>query len=385
MNETIKILLVDDTPENIDTLGALLSDYKRQVALNGEKALVLARKEPQPDLILLDVMMPGIDGYEVCRQLKADEATSHIPIIFLTSKTEREDILKGFEIGAQDYITKPFDARELMARVRTQLEIVENRKKLEDVNSWLEEQVAQRTSELAESNEQLEQAKSKLEHLDASKSEFLKIISHEIRTPLNGMIGGLSILKELEVSEETLMFIDILDTSVERLENFSIAALDVSALQVKGAEAINRKPTDVFSLVKEIEEVYSEKIKTKNLAVQKDFEGDISNINIDPDYSRKAIKAIFDNAIKYSPQGGRLSVLLDYETDKVTFTIADEGAGFNEVMLKGISFLASGQHVDQNPGLGLYLSYLIADSHGGKLDYGNNSAGGAFVKLTLTE
>ena len=144
------ILVVDDTPDNITLLCALLGDlYRNKVATSGEKALKIAKAEPHPDLILLDIMMPEIDGYEVCRQLKADPATEHIPVIFLTAKTQEGDETKGFELGAVDYITKPIVPPILMARVHTHLALRDARKFLEQQNEVLEEQVEARTRQLA--------------------------------------------------------------------------------------------------------------------------------------------------------------------------------------------------------------------------------------------
>lgn len=144
------ILVVDDTPDNITLLCSLLGEqYRNKVATNGVKALKIARTEPRPDLILLDIMMPEMDGYEVCRQLKADPATRHIPIIFLTAKTQEGDETKGFELGAVDYITKPIAPPILMARVHTHLALQDARKFLERQNVVLEEQVEQRTRQLA--------------------------------------------------------------------------------------------------------------------------------------------------------------------------------------------------------------------------------------------
>ena len=119
-----KVLIVDDTPENIQVLMEMLKDqYTIVAAINGEKALKMAVAEPRPDLILLDIMMPGMDGYEVCRKLKADEQVQHIPIIFVTAKTEVEDETLGFELGAMDYITKPFSIPVVKARVKAHLEL----------------------------------------------------------------------------------------------------------------------------------------------------------------------------------------------------------------------------------------------------------------------
>jgi CheY-like chemotaxis protein len=125
------ILLVDDAPENIQVVHAILKEkYKTRVATSGAKALELVKVVPPPDLILLDVMMPGMDGYEVCTRLKADEATRDIPVIFLTAKTEVDDETRGFEAGAVDYIHKPFSPPVVLARVQTHLNLRDTREQL---------------------------------------------------------------------------------------------------------------------------------------------------------------------------------------------------------------------------------------------------------------
>jgi class 3 adenylate cyclase len=130
---TNTVLVVDDTPENIDLLdGVLNQDYKIKVALNGEKALKIAGSENPPDIILLDIEMPGMDGYEVCRRLKADLQTRDIPIIFVTAKSDESDETKGLEIGAVDYITKPFSPPIVKARVKTHLTLKMMRQRVED-------------------------------------------------------------------------------------------------------------------------------------------------------------------------------------------------------------------------------------------------------------
>jgi putative two-component system response regulator len=148
-NEKPTILVVDDTPENLSLMAAMLrNDYKVKVASNGEKAIGIARSEAPPDLILLDIMMPGMDGYEVCRQLKEDAATSQIPVIFLTACTDVEDETRGLDLGAEDYITKPVSPPILLARVRTHLHLKEASDFLRDKNLYLEEEVEKRTAEV---------------------------------------------------------------------------------------------------------------------------------------------------------------------------------------------------------------------------------------------
>jgi len=143
------VLVVDDTPDNLAVLSGLLKDtYRVKVASNGEKALKIAAAENPPDLILLDIMMPGLDGYEVCQRLKADPKTCNIPVIFLTAKTEIASEQKGLELGAVDYITKPISPPIVLARVNTHLALKASADFLRDKNDFLEQEVAKRTQEV---------------------------------------------------------------------------------------------------------------------------------------------------------------------------------------------------------------------------------------------
>jgi putative two-component system response regulator len=139
------LLVVDDTPDNLTLMNGLLKDvYRVKVANNGERALKIASTLPLPDLILLDIMMPNMDGYEVCRRLKADPMTADIPVIFLTAKAEVEDEQKGFDVGCVDYITKPISPPIVLARVKTHLLLKGARDFLKDQNAYLEEEVERR-------------------------------------------------------------------------------------------------------------------------------------------------------------------------------------------------------------------------------------------------
>ena len=149
LKQKATILVVDDTPDNLSLMHGLLKDhYTVKGANNGERAIKIAGGETSPDLILLDIMMPGIDGYEVCRRLKADEKTRDIPVIFLTAKSDMEDEEQGLELGAVDYITKPVSPPILLARVRTQLALKASADFLRDKNEFLEAEVTKRTREV---------------------------------------------------------------------------------------------------------------------------------------------------------------------------------------------------------------------------------------------
>ncbi len=144
------VLIVDDTPENLTLMNGLLKDaYRTKVATHGERALKLAASEPKPDLVLLDIMMPGMDGYEVCQRLQADVATRDIPVIFLTAKTQVDDESRGFDVGCVDYITKPISPPIVLARVRTHLALKAAADFLRDKSEYLAAEVARRTKQIS--------------------------------------------------------------------------------------------------------------------------------------------------------------------------------------------------------------------------------------------
>jgi len=179
-----KILVVDDVDENIFVLNEILNhDYIVKVALNGEKALQIASSNDPPDLILLDIMMPGMDGYEVCRQLKQNSATKNIPIIFVTAKDDSANEEKGFALGAVDYITKPVNFCIVKARVKTHLSLY-------DSNRLLEQKVQERTEELKRTYQQLE-----LSDKLASIGQLAAGVAHEINNPIGYIHSNLDTLK----------------------------------------------------------------------------------------------------------------------------------------------------------------------------------------------
>ncbi len=175
-NEKQRILVVDDTPENIEVLRQLLrSDYKVTAAIRGEKALEIARGEPKPDIVLLDIMMPGMDGYEVCRRLKEDPATAHIPVIFVTALDQTGDEARGLRLGAVDYIHKPFEPILVKARVQNHLALKRHEQHLEEL-------VQERTRELALTQQVTIQAMATLaEYRDSETGGHIKRTQHYVR------------------------------------------------------------------------------------------------------------------------------------------------------------------------------------------------------------
>ncbi|GAB6088566.1 hybrid sensor histidine kinase/response regulator [Spirochaeta dissipatitropha] len=209
---TAVIMIVDDTPANLEVLEEILSasGYIIKAFPSGERALASMEKK-LPDVILLDVMMPGMDGYTVCRKIKEQQYTIHIPVLFISALGDTESKIKGFSAGGVDYVTKPFQEAEVLARVNAQLTIASLQKELQEHNSRLEELVSQRTRELSIANERLRE-------LGRLKDEFMSMISHEIRTPANGLLGmGELIIAESDLSESGKLYRDMFRQSGNRL------------------------------------------------------------------------------------------------------------------------------------------------------------------------
>lgn len=228
-----KVLIVDDSPENIQVLmECLCDDYATVAATDGLSALAMAGCEPAPDIILLDIKMPGIDGYEVCSRLKKNPQLRDIPVIFLSVLESAEVKVKAFKSGGVDYITKPFQVEEVQARVKTHLLTRKLQCRLERHNQCLEQTVTQRTREL-------ETAYERLSILDKIKSDFLRMISHEMRTPLNGLLGISELVFDLcPPSSEKNQYQLYYQQSRQRMEqlledSMLIITLDSSPLNVR--------------------------------------------------------------------------------------------------------------------------------------------------------
>ena len=181
------ILLVDDNPQNLQVLARLLhkEKYLIEFAVNGEATLEWL-KNKQFDLILLDINMPGMSGFEVCKKIRSEKRMSEVPIIFLSAESERESILRGFEVGAQDFVIKPFDHRELLARVKTQLDLKSKTEKLEKINEWLGKKIDNwlKMSVGRTRNVETGDLNAKLNEFDKNQSFILKDICLELSTSI---------------------------------------------------------------------------------------------------------------------------------------------------------------------------------------------------------
>ncbi len=378
------ILMVDDTPKNLQVLGNTLKNenYKLEFATSGIRAIEWLEKKTF-DLILLDVMMPEMSGFEVCEHIRKDKKYNDLPIIFLTAKTDKESIVKGFEIGAQDYVTKPFDTKELLARVKTQLDLKFNKEKLTSLNKLLEQKVEERTSELNETNIKLDKANQELRKLDKTKNEFLRMISHEIRTPLNGILGPLDLLKDKIESDELMQLVTILDASVDKLEEYSNKALKITELKSE-KESDKIHDVDLKELLEFCVIELSNQFKERNIILKLNHSDDQIKIKGDYDNLLDYFKITLSNLLpNYDKKEGEIIITYTSKDDKISIFL-----NCNKIKssIKNLSQLFDIIETDEDdmhhPGMDVYLSKLILTSHHGEVKI-SGSEGAVIIEITF--
>ncbi len=332
-----RILIVDDTPENIDVLNNLLKNHKRIIALSGNDALKILDRGTKPDLILLDIIMPGLDGFETCRRIKENPETADIPIIFMTSLDDTVNKVKGFEFGAVDYVTKPFEPLELLKRVETHLKIRGLQSKLENQNQILEQKVKERTRELQEMNIELKKAKEKAEASDKLKGEFLAQISHEIRTPLNAIVSMASLLVEEyadDGDEDLYDIVNGIQRGINRITRTVDLILNYSDI-INGTYTFSPSKVNINDVIIENVSLLKGLAKNKNLELIINKQSELIVENIDPYSVLLITKNIIENAIIFTDKG-KVELVLKEENGKKIFECIDTGRGISEKYLPEI-------------------------------------------------
>ncbi|TRX72058.1 hybrid sensor histidine kinase/response regulator [Carboxylicivirga sp. M1479] len=382
MNEkNYTVLIVDDNPKNLQVLATLLSqnNYNIEVANSGKAALSWLN-DHEFDAVLLDIMMPEMDGYETCRQIKRNKEWSEIPVIFLTAREDIESITMGFQVGGVDYLTKPFNHDELLARLATHIELKESRQKLANVNQWLNQEVEKKTLELRQANEELRQ-------LDASKNDFLKSISHEIRTPLNGICGSLNLLRNFSQDAFFTDVISLLDQSVSNLEKYSYAALQIANLQLKGDSQLEWQRVDWQVVIGEcVKQVKQSKPDEEIDVVVKPFP-DEAGSTVDFEYLCNAIEALLFSSLAYSKEP-KIIISMEDDGDYWKLIIEDNGSLFNGKKVSHFFDSINNQNYqfERNNAMELYLAKIIIQTHKGDLSFENKAdKSGTRTLVTLSK
>jgi signal transduction histidine kinase len=361
------ILVVDDTPANLKLLSQMLTEHGYQVraALDGVWALTTAQAAP-PDLIVLDILMPEMDGYEVCRRVKADPRLRDIPVLFISALGEVEDKVKGFAVGGVDYITKPFQLEEVLARIQTHLALRTLRRQLQAANADLEHRVDERTTELRAANK-------RLTDLNRLKDDFVSRISHELRTPLTSIKIYLELLDRGK-PEKRAKYFEILQREAERLQVLIEDLLKITQLSTQSFE-LEMEAADLNSLLANRLTAWSELAARRGLEFQVDLADDLPPVLVDRELIVPVFAQLIKNAIDYTVRGTiHLSTVMNRYDDQrwVMARVADTGPGIapDELQLIFERFYrgrAAADYKTPGTGVGLAISQEILTRLNGRL------------------
>ncbi|MEX0321651.1 MAG: ATP-binding protein [Puniceicoccaceae bacterium] len=339
------LLIVDDTPANIDVLVGLLSpQYRTRIANSGKVALSLCEKE-LPDLILLDIMMPEMDGYEVCQRLKAMEETKNIPVIFITAKGEVEDETKGLALGAVDYISKPIVPAIVEARVETHLEI--DRQRL-----------------------RIEKAYNQLQELEALRDNLVHMVIHDMRNPLTLINGHLDMLRIRGNFEgKPLRHLNVITSSCEGLIEMVSTLLDVSRFD-NNEMPLQLGSHDIVRLAKETIAPYQAIEESADIVFESLVEA--QQLQCDNNLIERVITNLMGNAVKFTPHSGTVRVALEKTDQDVKISISDTGPGiapeFHEKIFEKFGQVEMyNQRRKYSTGFGLTFCKLAVEAHGGTI------------------
>jgi two-component system sensor histidine kinase/response regulator len=352
--QNIDILIVDDDIFTGKMLEGYLSKHnlKTYWASGGIEALeVLGRSVVE--LIILDVEMPEMDGYEVCKKIKSMASHQHVPVIFLSGRNEEQDQLKGINHGAIDYLTKPFQNQVLLSKIQRLLEHnFQIRKKTLD--------------------------ESKL-YFEGLKKRFLNLIGHEMRTPLNGIYGALQLIKTREEQHCTSSHVELLESSVERLQDFTFKILHYTSLIAESHYSMHDK-ISISKTIKESIHKYSNLVKEKKLKISLNSK-DFLELTGNQELTTLLFDSIIENAIKYSNENQTIAVNTYKENGFIYAAIIDQGPGFSEDALNHLFTPLSNinNHFNKSEGLGLALAQQVALKHGGKIRIENLPVGAKVI------
>jgi len=369
------ILIVDDTPTNLGVIADYLKTYGFRIRMtrSGEKALKRVKYAP-PDIILLDVMMPGIDGFETCRRLKADETSRDIPVIFMTALVNPDDKVKGFKVGAVDYVTKPLHQEEVLARVTTHL------------------QIRDLTRSLQKSNQELAASNQELAALNATKDKFFSIVAHDLRGPFQPLLGTSEVFLTMadtiprsEIKKLGEGMYHTLKGVYDLLENL----LNWSQIEQGRIEYLP-DGIDLRRITKPIINLFTENAADKDIRLQNNvIEGVF--VYADKNMLDMVIRNLISNALKFTPNGGQITISAgpgQPSSEFVEVSISDSGVGISQADLNklfklGVHHTTPGTAREKGTGLGLILCQEMVEKNGGQIWLESELGQGTTVKFTM--
>jgi two-component system, sensor histidine kinase and response regulator len=364
------ILIVDDTPSNLRLLASMLTQqgYEVRSAISGSVAL-MAVQSIYPDLILLDINMPNMNGYEVCAHLKKDPETQDIPVIFLSALDDALDKVQAFRVGGVDYITKPFQVEEVLARVENQLTV---RK------AQLELQQAQ-----VEALKALEKEK----ELNRLKSEFIAMVSHDFRTPLTSIQGFSELLSgslDKLTPEVRSRYFSKINSSISHLLHLLDEFLLAGSMD-EGALSCQVQLLDLAAFCHDMVEGMQVEQPTP-YPIQVCFQGEVAQAMLDPNLLRQILTNLLSNAVKYSPQRQPIQLEIECLPSDVRFQVRDQGIG---IPASSFAYLFDAFYRSKNvgsiqgTGLGLAIVKRCVEAHQGQIAINSTEGVGTSVTVTL--
>ena len=374
-NSKGSILVVDDTQQNVQILSQMLrqENYTVFAAFDGADALRLLEKRT-PDLILLDVMMPGMNGFEVCEKIKSNPETSFIPVIFLSALSDTESKIHAFDAGGVDYITKPFQHREVMARVELHLSIQRLQNEKESFIS------------------QLQEKQTHLEQLNKEKDDVLAVISHDMRNPLGGIIGIVDLMRSEQITDtdELEEMLSLIDSSAQRLLHLVNDMLDVAVIESNRLK-IDRSETDIQQLIRDVVHTHEPAAKHKGVDLIITIDDSLKFATIDKSKIAQVLGNLVSNAIKFTPVDGSVTIKASWSSEFdgfIVINVTDTGIGIPQSMMP-VLFEKMGGHQragtqgEKGTGLGMPIIKRYVEAHGGVVDVESKEGKGTKFIITI--
>lgn len=361
-----KILIVDDVMSNVLLLKVLLTNEKFAIATanNGQQALEQVDKE-HPDLVLLDVMMPDLSGFEVAQLLKANPDTADIPIIFLTALNSTTDIVKGFQVGANDFISKPFNKEELIIRVTHQISLVAAKRI-----------ILKKTEEL--------------QRTIAGRDKLYSVIAHDLRSPMGSikMVLNMLILNlpAEKIGDEMYELLTMANQTTEDVFSLLDNLLKWTKSQI-GSLNVVYQDIDVVEVVDSVVDIFNIVAGLKKITIREEKPEKLP-VNADIDMLKTVIRNLLSNAIKFSNEGSEVLVKMEEQGDMVVVSVKDEGCGIDEEGQKKLlhtdtHFSTFGTKNEEGSGLGLLLCQDFVVKNGGKLWFTSKKGEGSTFYFSI--
>jgi len=368
------ILIVDDMPANLEVVTNHLErqGYCAIVALSGEEGIERA-EFVRPDLILLDVMMPGLDGFETCRRLKASERTQAIPVIFMTALADTTDKLAGFAAGAVDYVTKPLNSAEVLARIESHLALYALRRQLAEQNAQLQREIAIR----AEVQEALQRSNTEFEQL-------AYVASHDMQEPLRKIASYLQLLAQRYEGRLDADADEFIGYAVDGAKRMQALINDLLAFSRVGTKAKPFAPTDCNAIVRTA--LMDLQIAIEECGAQIEV-GELPTVMGDATQLPQLFRNLLSNAIKFRRDGvPRISVRAEPSGDAWRFAVSDNGIGIAAEYFERIFIIFQRLHARSRyagTGIGLAICKKIVERHGGQIEVQSTPGEGSTFAFTL--